>query len=592
MNYKTRTIAPTLTSIGLGIVVSLLAGCGQSEPPPVVQREVVGKKAVPAEVLAVVGDVLIDKRELREYETAIQSVHKSDAEGVGRHRDHLLSLIDEKLIVREAERSGLGDDPEIKQSLRMTLHKTMIETYLHQTVGQNILITEDELRESFATHPARFAVRGAHILVESRSLADSLYALIASGARSFEDLARAHSIDDSTASKGGHFDTYYAFDRVSDQIYREVFSMEPGHVSEPFRTAQGWELAKVVDKKLLPYEKYRTVIQRSTMMAKFNRLKQEHVDSLQYRLNLRVDSEKLRIFLDAWNKSPGSPDLSPDLFAAPLYTFDGGGITLEQAMYVLINTRLKDATVDSALVDQRIRTKAAPDLLLVEIAQREGFAENASVQRRIANERDRKLLERWWKDEMEKAVEVDEADARAHYDAHPERYKIPEEIVFQEIMVDDKVLADSLLQAIRQGADMGDLATRYSIRRYADENGGLYAMRAFERMVYKELMDAAVNAPADELLGPIELKEPIPSSLRKPRTLKVAYSIFKVLERLPERVQTFEVGRDKAIFYARQAKQQQRVEELTAELRSRHVADWGINDDVLAEYAAAVSSTR
>ena len=30
--------------------------------------------------------------------------------------------------------------------------------------------------------------------------------------------------------------------------------MEVGHVSEPFRSALGWELAKVIDRKEVPYE--------------------------------------------------------------------------------------------------------------------------------------------------------------------------------------------------------------------------------------------------------------------------------------------------------------------------------------------------
>ena len=112
-------------------------------------------------------------------------------------------------------------------------------------------------------------------------------------------------------------------------------------------------------------------------------------------------------------------------------------------------------------------------------------------------------------------------------------------------------------------------------------------MRAFERMVYQELMDAAVQAQTDHW-GP-ELKEPMPSSLREPRKLNVAYSIFRILERLPERVQTFEASREKAMFYARQAKQQERVERLTADLRNRHVGDWGINDEELARYTEAVA---
>ncbi len=591
MMFRVGKVHRAVLAAGFVLVGLLYAGCAEQGRESAQQAApVAGRKIVPDDALAVVGDGPIEAHQLREYEAQIQPVHKSAAEGVQRHRDHLLSLIDEKLIIREAERSGLGDDPALKESLRLIEQKTMVETYLHQTVGQNILITEDELRASFASHPARFAVRGAHILVASRTLADSLYALITSGQRSFEELAQAYSLDDSTADNGGAFDTYYAFDRVSDQVYRQVFSMDIGHVSEPFRTAQGWELAKVVDKKLLPYEKYRTVIQRSTMMDKFNRLKRAHIDSLQHRLHLRVNTENLHRFLNAWNASPGSPDLTPELFAAPLYVFDGGQITLEQAMYVLINTRLGSATVDSAQVDERMRTKAAPDLMLVEIARREGFAEHPAVRSTVQSQRERKLLEKWWKEEMERAIEVDEADARAHYDAHPERYKIPEEIVFQEIMVAQRAQAEELLQQIRQGADMADLATRHSIRRYADENGGLFAMRAFERIVYKELMDAAVNAPLNELLGPIELKEPIPSSLREPRTLKTAYSIFMVLERLPERVQTFEASREKADFYARQAKQQQRVESLTSQLRSQYAGDWGINAEKLASYAQSASS--
>ncbi len=590
MTYKLAKVNHVMLALGVALVSLQFAGCGQQGGEPAQQTSaVVGSKEVPGDALAVVGDVPINERQLRAYEAEIQPVHRSTAEGSERHRDHLLSLIDEKLIIREAEERGLGDDPALRESLQILEIKTMIETYLHQTVGQNITITEEELRESFESHPARFAVRGAHILVASRSLADSLYALIAAGQRSFEDLARAYSLDDSTAANGGAFDTYYAFDRVSDQIYREVFSMEAGHVSEPFRTAQGWELAKVVDKKLVPYEKYRTVIQRSTMMAKFNRLKKVHIDSLQYKLNLRVDADNLALFLDAWNQAPGSPNLTPELFAAPLYMYDGGEITLEQAMYVLINTRLGSSKVDSAQVDERIRSKAAPDLLLAEVARANGYDKNPSVLRQVASERERKLLEQWWNSEMEKAVEISEEEMRAHYDAHPERYKIPAEIVFQEIMVADRAEAEDLLAQVRQGADMADLATRHSIRRYADENGGLFAMRAFEQMIYKELMDVAVDAPLNELLGPIELIEPMPSTLREPRVLKNAFSIFMVLERIPERVQTFEASKEKALFYARQAKQHERVERLSSDLRKKYAADWGIDENALAEYTQRIA---
>ncbi len=561
---------------------ALFAGCAQDQSSE--HASISGGKTVPEGMLAIVGNDTVDARDLRDFEAKIQTVHQSPKTGVEKHRDHLLSLIDVKLMVREAEARGLHRSSELDKDLKRIEHNAMLESYLHVTVGQDIRITEDELRENFNSHPARFAVKGAHIRVATRERADSLYAVIQSGQRSFESLAKAYSLDEKTAADGGVFPTYYAYDRVSDKVYAKVFSMEVGQVSEPFRAGLGWELGKVVDRILVPYEKYRTVIQRATMMKKFNRLKKEHIDSLQYKLHLRVQAEPLRAFIEAWNRSPGTPDLTPEQFAEPLYVYDGGSISAEQTMYLLSNTRLGESTVDSVLVDQRIRDKGAPDMLLAEIARRAGFHENSEVVEKVKKERERWLLQALWDKVLEVNLEVGDEDIRAHYDAHPESYKIPEEIIVQEIMVADSTRAEELLKDIERGADMGDLATRYSIRRFSDENGGLYAMRAFERMVYQELMDAAINAPVEKLLGPIEIDKPLASVLREPAQLKKAYSIFKVLERLPERVQTFELSKEKAVFYARQKKQQERVVQLNEELRRKYKDEWGIGEESIGRY--------
>ena len=80
------------------------------------------------------------------------------------------------------------------------------------------------------------------------------------------------------------------------RFIRKFFRWKLGTLVSHFRSALGWELAKVIDKKEVPYEKYRTVIQRATMMAKFNRLKEEHIDSLQHRLELKIDAAEFTAF--------------------------------------------------------------------------------------------------------------------------------------------------------------------------------------------------------------------------------------------------------------------------------------------------------
>ena len=568
---------------------AFLFSCTQEPATPAAEK---GGLAVAGTALAQVGDDSIDEREFRRYESQIQSQHRSLAQGVEKHREHLMSLIDIKLMVREAYARGLDKNPEWLKAVDLAQHKAMVEAYIREQVGLQIEISEEELRAKFAAHPARHAVRGAHILLDNRARADSIYAAIEAGRATFEDMARKHSLDEATATNGGWFDSYYAFDRVSDRVYDRVFSLDVGEVSQPFRTPQGWEIGKVVDKKLVSFEKYRSVIQRVTFLEKIENLRSEHIDKLVVESRLRPVAEQVRRFVAAWNEQPGSPQLAPEEWDAPLYEYDGGVITVQQGSYLLHNTRLGRAQIDSAVLDDRIRRRGAPDLLLGLAAERGGYAERPEVQEKVTAEKERLLLQYLWEELLEGALAVSEEEARAHYEAHPEMYWAPEEIVIQEIMVADESLAQELLEQIRNGADMAALATKHSIRRDADENGGLYALRAFEKIVYKELMDAAVSAPERELQGPIELVDPMPSALRDPRTLERAFSIFKVLQRRPKRVQEYDLSQQKAHYLARQAKQQRELRVLNLQLRDKWHSAWGINEDALAQYALAADKEK
>ncbi len=563
-----------------------LAGCAAEQPD---ELNPWGGLKVEGTALAKVGQGEIDEREFRRYEANIQTQHRSPNEGVEKYREHLLTLIDIKLMVREAEERGLDKSPELANALERTEHKAMVEAFMQERIGLNIEITEAELRATFDAHPARYAVLGAHILLRDRAQADSVHSEIEQGRATFEEMARKHSLDEITGKEGGVFETYYAYDRVSDEIYKRVFSLDVGKVSEPFRSPQGWEVAKVVDKKLVPFEKYRTVIQRVTFLKKLEELKRSHIAELVEKSNLRPVVENLYRFIAAWNENPGSPKLTPEELAKPLYTYEDGMISLQQVSYLLHNIRLGHVQVDSTLIEDKVRNRGASDLLLGIAAKEAGLDDRPIVQEQVKAERERLLVEGLWDELLEIQLEINEVEARTHYDAHPEMYKIPEEIIIQEIMVADIDRANSLLNEVRAGADMADLATRHSIRRYSDENGGLYAMRSFERIVYNEVMDAAVKAPDNELQGPIELVKPMPSALRDQLVLDRAFSIFKVLQRLPERVQTFELSQRKAEFFARQEKQQDQLQKLNLELRRKYNKDWGINDRALEEYAEVLS---
>ncbi|MSR83227.1 MAG: hypothetical protein EXS58_09940 [Candidatus Latescibacteria bacterium] len=542
----------------------------------------IGCEKVPGpHALAVVGEEEIAPEDLQRFEARINPAYRSTGQGAEVYRDYLQSLIDVKLMVMEAQALGLDRDPALVAAVVVVKKQAMIDAYLRVKLGQGIQLSEQELRESFAAHPASQAVRGAHILLATQQDAEAAYAELKAG-KSFAAVARRRSLDRQTAAKGGAFDQYYAFDRVSDRIYGKVFKeMKVGQVSAPFRTPQGYEIVRVLDKKPLDYEKYRTVITRGTVMQKFEQLKAGHIAALADSLGVRVDPVCLQRLIEAWNAAPGRPALSPQEQAAPLYRFAGGQLAVGEAVEWLAAQR---AALDSAQVEQILRKKAVPEAVLAAAAEKVGFAEYPQVQRQVREERERRLLEALWKKELEEEVVATEEEARAHYAAHPELYQVPAEIVIQEILAPTREEAESLLAQIRDGADMGKLAAEHSIRLHAEQNGGIYGMRAFERVIYKEVMDAALRDSSGQVQGPVRVDRPLRSALKDKRELAEAYSICKVLERLPARRRPFEEAIELSLFYARQEKQQHRLDELNEQLRRKYRRQWAIGEEALRHY--------
>lgn len=557
-------------------LVAVVLGSGCSAPPQPT-----------AGALAVVGEEQLGAEELRRFEAEMDPAHRSAKKGIEAHQEHLQSLIDIKLMIREAQALGLDRDPELDAAVEHIRRQAMIDAYLRTRLGQNIQLTEQQMRASFAAHPASQAVRGAHILLATRQQAEEALAEIRAG-KSFEAVARLRSLDRQTAVKGGAFDQYYAFDRVSDQIYEKVFKqLKVGQVSEPFRTPQGYEIVKVLDRKQLDYDKYRPVIMRGVIMQELEERKAAHIAALSDSLEARIEPASLKRLQEAWNASPGHPALSPQEGEEALYRFVGGQLTLGQALPWLVS---QQGGLDSARVEGLLRKKALPEAVLARVAEQEGFGAYPEVERQYRQERERRLLEVLWKEKLEKEVAATAEEARAHYQAHPQSYQAPEEIVIQEILVPTLQEAEALLVQLRQGADMGRLAAAHSIRLYAEKNGGVYGMRAFERMIYKEVMDAAQRDSSGQVQGPVRVDKPLLSILKDRSERAEAYSLFKVLERLPARLRPFEEVVDQSFFYARQEKQQRRLDEYEDELRHKYKNQFSVDEEALRRYAQTLKT--
>jgi hypothetical protein len=89
-------------------------------------------------------------------------------------------------------------------------------------------------------------VHAAHILVDTKDLADSIYQQVTQPGASFEQAAKDQSIDSATAPNGGDLG-WFTRGQMVDAFEQVAFSTSPGQISQPVQTEFGWHIIKVYD---------------------------------------------------------------------------------------------------------------------------------------------------------------------------------------------------------------------------------------------------------------------------------------------------------------------------------------------------------
>jgi len=139
------------------------------------------------------------------------------------------------------------------------------------------------------------------------------------------------------------------------------------------------------------------------------------------------------------------------------------------------------------------------------------------------------LLSRLFQATVEDTVQVIEAEMYAWYDSHARDFLRPETRRIQEIVVPDRRLAESLLDSIRNGSDMTDIARRYpaSGGRTQDSTG----IHWIAKNTRGDVGRAAFELKPGGLYGPIALDS-------------VCFAIIKLLEVQSEALRPFAEVKD------------------------------------------------
>ena len=471
-------------------------------------------------VLAQIADQPIAVSEFRAYAANIPEAYQMGKTGIEADRILLNGLIDKKLLLAEAERAGIGDEPEFKRKVEQFAEEQIVRLYRSIEIDQRISIAEAELMQHYRDSHRDRALRYAGILVATRDEALDLLDELADGA-DFRELAKEHSLYEATRDQGGDVEKYYTIDDTAPPL-RSIFSMQVGEVSEPLPWGGDpprYVIAKILDDAPVTFREVAQFVREEVFAQKRVQRAEVLRDSLSDQYAPQIHYDKIDHLLMRLALSPEERVASPEEGQEVLCRYNGGAITIDD--FVLSIPEKEEGysrDYERNWIVDYLQDAAIPNRMFLAEARGKGLDQHPPILAAVANKRSDMLVSALRKREVEERLPpITDEEARAFYDQNPEKFQGFENIVATEILVAFKEQAHSLQEELVGGADAVQLAKDYTIRKERAHHEGRLVLSPVG--LYQDLYKVAKDLQVGDVGGPVKVRG--------------GYSVFKVVEKQP-----------------------------------------------------------
>ena len=479
-------------------------------------------------------------------------------------RYYLQTMIDARLLLVEARSLGIDTTQAVRTTVQNAIDNRVSALYRAREITDAITIPEDEIRAYFDDEGYGLERKVSGILVESQAEADSVLAQLRAG-RPFAEVAAAYSIDARSARQGGELGFIGRDMAPRIHIPPEAFRTLPlGAISEPMYTGKYWNIVCFTEERPASYDKYRDSIKGRLFAERSAQAKKEHFELLQNAFEVRLHEEALQPLVTAYKLQDLSPLTEEPL---PLYTFDGGEITLAAAVKVLQEQNIGSGFADSVQAASTLKRIVLNPFLIKEAARRAGYYQKPAIQRRKTIKEEEALL-----DSLKKAItrdlDISEADVRRYYDSHPEVFSHEPAVWVEELLLPSADEAQQKRALLEGGTPFADLAGA-SLRSDAIEQANRFHFHPLEKAVYPKLMEAIGDAPEGELIGPVAVEG--------------GFSLFRVLDHEESSIEPYEQVQRRATALLRREREHWHLQALLEKLREKYATQIKIDEARLRE---------
>jgi len=268
--------------IGISILMVSLTVMAQDNPTPTVTPESVvttePTAAVEQVVIAEVNGEPVYLAELKEVWVTMPENYKTQFPGG--FKDLLEQWVRQVLLVQEAQKAGLADDPTVKKKIENLSRQIMIQELVNKEIIGKVTISDEEIEKEYSSNPTLYTdaeqVKARHIMVNTQEETDAILKELKDG-KPFEQVAKEKS-QSPDAQNGGEMGLIRKGD-LDPEMEKVLFDLAPGNVSEALKTDYGIHIF-LVEEHLQPRLKDLSEVKEEIRSKLLPKIQQEAFEKL------------------------------------------------------------------------------------------------------------------------------------------------------------------------------------------------------------------------------------------------------------------------------------------------------------------------
>ncbi|OHE60280.1 MAG: hypothetical protein A2Z47_03890 [Thermodesulfovibrio sp. RBG_19FT_COMBO_42_12] len=422
---------------------SMLIFCGCASLP---QKE---------NILAVVNGEPITEEDMK---YSLQIAHRREdlsSAGTLNLSQFVQKLIDDRLIIQEAQRIGMENYPEVEQAVQAYILRESVVRLYNEEIVRKVTISENDIRSYYKRNYEQFVL--SIIEVDSEEKVQEKLKQLKKGG-DFGELARKYSTNPSQKDRG---EVTLRRGSLSPQVEKAVSDLKLGEFSDVLKMQNNYYIIKVISRKEAPdeeLESFRASIEKNIRKQKEKERSDEYMKYLREQQGIKVDQKLLAaVKLDGGNGEVDTLSRDERTLAevnGSLLTV-GDLVALAKPYAKKSKEEILNEWIDRKVVDHEALKRhyeLNPDLKNMVYRYRNQLFKNTFIKRVVIPQ-----------------ITISDKTLEEYYSTHQKSFIKPASFKIQQITVKTMDDAQDILNSLQKGADFSWLAKNRSINSAAPE---------------------------------------------------------------------------------------------------------------------------